>query len=137
MLDGRGNIRSIQGTNPAAGVEVSEAPPNNAYWRVQTVRMSVVGGGAVFDPSWTITDGSNIKWDALLPQIGAAATRNLLLERNGFEASFSTGYDGRGNWRTRLPEIDLPQTFVIATEDTTADDDYASPELVVEEWLVE
>ena len=134
-LDGRGSLRSVVGTNPGATVDVNEEIPTGAFWRMQSMRFSVIGGAAQADPSWIINDNDDVlKWDSLVPAIAANATRNLLLERNGFEPAFSVGYDGRGNFRTRFPEVDLGAGYSVGTEDIGSADS-AAPQLIVEEWL--
>src|SRR5574341_797068 len=41
-LEGRGMLRSITGTNPAAGAEISETVPTNARWKLLEVTFSLV-----------------------------------------------------------------------------------------------
>lgn len=61
-LDGAGALRSIAGTTPAAGVEVSETVPTNARWEILAFKAQLVTAVAVANrvPSLTLDDGATV-----------------------------------------------------------------------------
>jgi hypothetical protein len=60
-LEGPGFIRSITGTNPGAGAEISESVPTNARWRIIAVRFVLTTSATVANRFATvlIDDGTN------------------------------------------------------------------------------
>lgn len=129
-LSGQGFLRSITGTNPAAGVEVSEAVPTNARWRLTVLMVTVVGGAASFFPSFSITDGTNEKFRTAAVTVAGGATDVMILsDRVRVESANITWFE--------LPSdlTMLPEGWTVDTIAITADDDYAAPQLWVEEWI--
>jgi len=59
---GPGWLRTIVGTNPAAGAEISETVPTNAYWRVQSVYFQLTTDATATPrlPRLIIDDGTNV-----------------------------------------------------------------------------
>jgi len=127
---GRGNIRSITGTNPAAGVEMSEAVPTNAMWRLISLRVVIVGGAVAFTPEFQVTDGTTDKWRSPPITVTAATTEVMVLAEHGAFLEGSTSFFAFPR------DFYLPEAYVVRTANITVDDDYGAPEFVVEEWLV-
>ncbi len=127
---GNGFIRSITGTNRAAGTELSEVVPSDAVWRLMCLRVSVLGGAAGFGPRFEITDGTTQLWRSQFTTVGAAATEILVL-------ASGQNHNEAGTTHFELPEgLFLDEGYEIQTTDITGDDDYAAPQLWVEEWIV-
>lgn len=127
---GHGNFRSISGTNPAAGAEVSEVVPTNALWLLRAMQLPIVGGAAAFTPRLAFRDGSdNEFWNSKTITVAGGATEsiNFGLQGDSPEAAHSS---------LSLPFLYLPEAYDFTTLGITADDDYGVPQLLVEEWLV-
>lgn len=135
-LEGPGVIRSITGTDPAAGAEVSETVPTGARWRL--IAMNVVLGtdATVANRNVTITidDGVNLVYQG-------GVNRNQV-------ASTTIGYSfgsGTGAFGDSLNAVlgSLPAPLVLlpgwriatSTLGRVAGDNFGAPQLTVEEWL--
>jgi len=61
-LSGSGAVRSIAGTDPAAGVEISETVPTGARWRFLSLRASLVTDATVANrtPNLFFDDGTTV-----------------------------------------------------------------------------
>ncbi len=127
-VSGHGLIRTITGTNPDAGVEISETVPTNARWRLLSFDTINAVGAAGINASLTITDGTSQKWRSAIIATGTGT--ELIVWAQGVTlnetALFST-----------VPLLDghISEGFVIATAGITGDDDYAAPQLLVEDWI--
>lgn len=62
LLDGPGNIRTVVGTVPAAGADISETVPNNRRWLLLSLSASLTTSAAVANrnPFALFDDGANI-----------------------------------------------------------------------------
>jgi hypothetical protein len=136
-FEGPGVVRLIVGTNPGAGVEISELVPTGARWRLIHVIAQLVTNAAV---------AARVPY--LSPFVGGT--------RMGFyppAASIPASFAQYVQWATGyttwtvggttaqaaslasgllLPSGSQLQTF---TENLQAADDWGTPELLVEEWL--
>ena len=127
---GEGMVRSITGTDRAAGTEMSETVPTNALWRLLSLRVVLVVGTVDIVPAFIITDGTTEKWRSRLITATGSATEILLLVPGMSQAEGGTSH-------FEFPDgMLLPEAYTIDTIGITGDDDYAAPELLVEEWLV-
>src|SRR3990167_2675136 len=127
---GRGAIRSIAGTNPAAGAEVSETVPGNAIWSLMSLQVTIVGGAADFFPAFQIDDGTTSVWEGPVITVAATATEIMCLAEHGALVDGSTS-------NFPLPrDLYLPEGYRIRTRNISADDNYGAPRLLVEEWVV-
>lgn len=135
-VSGRGNMRTITGTNPAVGVEIIEAVPTGALWRpvafyyvlvtsaVVANRLSTLiiddGATAVFvgEPAAVQAAGSSVgyNWAANLPARAALGTNS--------SAPFPHGLLLRAGSRIRT-----------GTAALDAGDNYGAPQYLVEEWM--
>lgn len=61
-LANRGRLRTIVGTDPAAGIEVTETVPAGARWRLVALKVTLVTDATVANrfPVLTIDDGTNV-----------------------------------------------------------------------------
>lgn len=78
-LDGAGAIRSIGGTTPGAGAEVSESVPTGARWQLLAFKVHFLASGvagsrrAVF----IIDDGANVLYESQTDATGTTAGGNF------------------------------------------------------------
>lgn len=134
-VDSQGFIRSIQGTVPAAGAEISESVPSGVRWRLLSIFYSLQASAAVANRISTVTifDGVH-STDVFGP--GITQTAGILLTYTNAKYANPVGaLPGIGN-RTSLPDIILPPTwaFKTLTAGLQAGDQYSAPQYVVEEW---
>jgi hypothetical protein len=134
--EGPGMIRSITGTDPAAGVEISETVPTNARWRVLGVRYALVTDANV------ATRTSHLIFDD-----GAAEVAKMTPEGNQV-ASVTVQYTyAHGARSGSIPSTGylsmLPVTSLLSegwrirtsTTNMQVGDNYGAPQLWVEEWI--
>lgn len=133
---GVGRIRSITGTDPAAGVEVSETVPAGVRWRLLTFRGSLVTDGTVAtrDVRLTIDDGALV-----VAQLPADQTQ---------AASLTVSYSALAGGPLATPRntgavIPFPVGITLAaasrirtvTANLQAGDNWGAPQYTVEEFL--
>lgn len=133
--DGPGTTRSITGTNPAAGAEISETVPANTIWLLRSVRFTLVteATAGIRQVHLTLDDGTSTLLN--LPTTG---TQIESLTRN---------YNAHGLGGLIVPtgnEIDiglpfnvmLTSGYILATETTLIKslDNFGAPQLAVEAW---
>lgn len=135
-LDGSGMLRSITGTNPAAGVEISETVPTGARWRVSTLMATLVTSSDVANRRVRILvdDGTNefFRYKVATDQT-ATQTIQYIFAPLGTESgtAFSVAIV------PIPPNLDLPAGARIRTNTSglAAADDWGAPQLLVEEWM--
>jgi hypothetical protein len=134
--EGPGRLRSIVGTTPAAGAEVSELVPTNVRWELIAFRISLATSAAVSNrkPSFIIDDGVNTLFqsDSNLT-VTASNNGQVTLCNTGFVNAAITNAASiapcppfmlRGAWRIRT-----------TTSAIDVADQYASPKYLVREWV--
>lgn len=134
--EGRGVIRSITGTDPAAGAEWSETVPTNARWRLINVRAALVTDATVANriPAITIDDGTTIVF-AMPSHANQAAS--LTFTYHGFAAA-TNGFASGLTIAVPIPPdlVILPGWRVRSvTSALQAGDNWGAPQLWVEEWI--
>lgn len=135
-LEGRGVIRSIAGTDPAAGAEISETVPTNARWRLLLFTARFVSDSTAVNrnPSLTLDDGTTVLLSADPPE-AQTATQNFRYYAGPGTQRLAFFYDNK-SWN--LPtDVILPSAYRIRTitGGLQAGDNYGAPQLEVEEWL--
>lgn len=134
--DGPGGLRSITGTDPAAGLEISETVPGGARWQLNALFASFVTDATVANrvPRLIIDDGTNTVFASDPP---AAQTASLTIQY----------VTGAGIQRTAIgsliPFWALPTDLVLlagyrirtATAAIVAGDNWGAPQLLVREWF--
>ena len=134
--EGRGLIRSITGTNPAAGAEISETVPTGAVWRFIGIQATLVteAGVASRFPHIRFDDGTTVHSEQ--------GTQNVQSASQTLDYSAITGSWGGQN-------IGSKQTWPIGdgilmgaghrvrtnTINILAGDNWGAPQLLVEEWI--
>lgn len=131
-----GVIRTVTGTNPAAGAEVSETVPAGKEWRLLSIAVALVTSAtaATRRPHLLIDDGTTVSYRRASNATQAASlTQNYVFAGEGPEAAV------RGTWvADPLPSLPLGAGYRIrtSTESIQAGDDYGAPVLLVEEFDV-
>lgn len=134
-LDGPGSIKSIVGTDPAAGNEISETVPANAMWILQSIKASLATDAAVVNrkPTVTLDDGTNafFKSGPFTSQT-ASLTVPISWSKDGFWVSSLNTISMVGH----LPATVLSAGYrmITVTDGIQAGDNWGVPQLLVEEW---
>ncbi len=135
-LDQPGAVRSITGTDPAAGVEVSETVPTGARWQLLGLVVNFATSADVATRQVTVVadDGANV-----YARLEAAAGQVASLSR-----FYSIG-PGLGNTAPVTNSFQLPfpiDAHLLAghrirttTNNLQVADNYGAPQLLVREWL--
>jgi hypothetical protein len=137
-LHGPGAIRSITGTDPAAGAEISEPVPTNARWRPLALLATFVTDATAANrsPRLELTDGTTTFFRGVgFDDQAASLTRRYSWALGGARVQANNG----GEFQGTFPDVLLSAGFAIetVTANNVAGDDYGAPQLVVEEWLEE
>lgn len=135
-VEGPGVIRSIAGTNPDAGSEIAESVPSNARWRLLGIQASLVSSAdvATRQVHFIIDDGTTekLRFSAQTTQI-ASLTRAYKAAHYGDQpAAIGTSIF------VNVPFEVLMMTawrIITSTDNFQAADDWAAPQLMVEEWI--
>jgi hypothetical protein len=133
---GFGRIRTIVGTDPAAGVEISETVPAGARWRLQTFGYTFVTDATVANrrPVFTVDDGANVLWEDF---VNVAQTATQTVKYRAGATGSAALYD------TLAYRMVVPTWFLLAagsrirtvTAGLVAGDNFGAPIYSVEEWL--
>ncbi len=134
--EGPGVIRSIAGTDPAAGVEIIETVPTGAVWKILSFFATLATSIAVANRavSVAIDDGTNAFARVFANGVQAASTTNTynFLPRSIEPAATNLNYYGC------MPlDMTLSAGYRIRTLTALLDaaDDWGAPRLLVEEWV--
>lgn len=136
--EGRGFLRSITGTDPAAGAEISETVPANRLWYLHAITSQLVTavGGADRRTILLLDDGTNVL--ARAPS-GATQTAATTFNYSGYHAATVTSAVSiSSEIMFSLPDrILLRAGYRIRTTtvNLAAGDNWGAPQLAVEEWL--
>jgi hypothetical protein len=135
-LDGRGFLRAIVGTDPAAGVEISETVPANARWLFYSMTAQLVTAVAVANrfPNLAFDDGANVYF-----RMGNNSAQAASLTRVWIFSAAPTVTQLSG---TSLLIVGAPVIYLLAghrlrtiTENFQAADNWGAPVYLVEEWI--
>lgn len=136
MLEGPGNIRSIAGSNPAAGVEVSETVPTGARWRLIALAAQLVTDATAANrlPRLLIDDGASVYYqsDPAAAQTAATTVNHVA----GAAVQRSAVVSSTASWA--LPNdlrLSAGHRIRTSTASLQAGDNWDIPQLLVEEWL--
>jgi hypothetical protein len=133
---GYGNIRSITGTLPAAGAEISETVPANCIWRLRAFLFSLTTAAAVANrfPHFIIDDGTNSLYNS--PANAAQVAAATVVYSANDSISTTTILDGVASLKLGSAPPLLPG-FRLRTLTTAiqAADQYTAPQYLVEEWF--
>jgi len=135
-FSGRGNLRSITGTDPAAGAEISETVPTGAVWRLMALscQLTTSGVGSSRTARLALDDGTNIYY-----QVEPSATTPISVTRRFSSgaigdrpASVTTDFYWPIPYNVFMPAAHRLRTV---TNNLDATDNYTAPQMLVEEWL--
>ncbi len=137
--DGPGTLQSLAGSNPAAGVEISEAVPVDTFWSVRSISAALVtdSNAASRRVRATLDDGTTV-----YHRVSAGVDQTLTLT---VQYSWSpvgapavgvvAATDATVNVPLPMPTILGPgYKFVTVTGAILAGDNWGAPQLVVEAW---
>jgi hypothetical protein len=136
--EGAGWVRRVSGTNPAAGVEVHEAVPTGARWRLLSLFETLVTSATVANrrPVFLFGDASSFTFfNASAPVVQAASLTVFYCASPGL--AFDTAPDA-----TRV-NLGIPTSMLLGagftidtlTTNLQAGDDWIAPSMLVEEWI--
>lgn len=134
--EGPGLLRSIAGTNPAAGVEISEAVPTGARWRLRSLRAQLVASGVAANRRVhvVVDDGATVLFElAAADLVTAGLTRNFNCTADGYARATQDN-----EIYVPLPlDVMMLQGWRVRTLTTAIDagDNWGAPQLNVEEWI--
>src|SRR5215207_5576683 len=135
-LEGRGMLRSITGTDPAAGAEVTESVPTGARWKIHSIKLLLVtdGNAANREIKLRVDDGTTI-----FASSGSAGAHAASTTKQYFFAAYSTEDTTNSLaicnvWPFFLPLL-AGWRFLTATDNIQVGDNYAAPQYLIEEWL--
>lgn len=133
---GRGAIRSITGSTPAAGAEFSVTVPTGAQWRLQSLIASLTTSAAVANraPTLVIDDGVNVVMQSTVSAVQVASTTGALTWAEGF---FRANFLGTTQGASLPFDMILLAGFRIrsVTGLLQAADQYTAPQMLVQEWI--
>lgn len=136
-VEGPGAIRSIVGTTPAAGVDISETVPARRRWRLQSFLHSLTTSVTVANRQvqLRITDGTNVLWVSEVEATQAASLTNTYSWAVG-SGTNQTTFQVNTISRT-LAAMVLEPGWKIQTVTTAiqAADQWTAPNYSVEEWI--
>lgn len=135
-IDENGLMRTILGTDPAAGVEILETVPAGARWKLKAFNCALSTDATVANryPRIQITDGTNIIWEEDPP---TAQTASLTQNFNTGPSTIRTAV-AIANKIWALPsEMTLEAGYQIktATISLQAGDNWGVPKITVEEYI--
>lgn len=137
MGDYQGRIRTIVGTDPAAGQEISETVPNGVRWEIISLRFQFVTDAAVANRVVRLIadNGVSIFW-----LISANYTQTAGIGNN---YSWVPGFITANNLSDTVTAIPLKIILAAgyrlrtATTNIQAGDNHGAPVLVVREWVTQ
>lgn len=135
-LEGPGMIRSVTGTNPAAGAEISETVPTGARWRFISLSSVLDTDATAVNrrPTLVVTDGTNTFGNYMTATNLTANTIQPVCFAEGIGdavlANFMSQAASPNNFM-------LPAGYQLTTDsfNLQAGDEWTAPQLLVEEWL--
>ena len=139
QVEGKGWIRTFVGTDPAAGVEISETVPTNARWEIVAMRYVLVTDATVANrfPTLRFQDESaNIIFDAS-PQAAQTATLTTVYDAGPGVTATGTAIINSRQALSLPVGLQLFQGWQIKTSTAglVAGDNYTAPVITVQEWI--
>jgi hypothetical protein len=135
-LEGRGSIRSVTGTTPAAGAEIHETVPAGACWNLIAITCTLATSATVANrqPTLNLYDGSNRLWAVVPATIITASSSGTFDFVQGIPPQASVF----GNTVFPIPNyVPMPAGYYFSTSTggLQVADQWAAPQYLVEEWL--
>ena len=136
-LDGRGALRSITGTSPAAGAEISETVPTGARWELIAFRTPIVTNATAGNRTTVLFYDDGVNRLASFPAMAVIApSTNSAIEWAQGSTAIAT-INGQNAPGLIPPLFTLPAAARIrtATANLAAGDQYGAPQYLVREWI--
>lgn len=137
-LEEPGYLYHFTGTNPAAGVEITETVPTNAVWRFHSAYFTLVTSAVAGNRrvQFVYDDGATFFGGSIAGANQAASTTNYYL------VGAHSIYAATGMTIQLIPtiaDLRLPQGYRVRTSTVNFDagDNWNTPHLYVEEWIQE
>lgn len=135
-VEGTGLTRSITGTTPAAGAEISESVPTNAMWALKMGSFSLTTSATVANRTVRIVidDGVNILFEAAATFLQVASTT---VRYSFFQVAVYSS-DGLGFVNIPIPQdnqLFQAWRWRTVTAGLQVGDQYTAPQYNVEEWI--
>lgn len=136
--DAPGIIRTITGTDPAAGADISETVPTGARWNLLAMRAQLVTDATAANRRalFRLTDGTT-PFSQVRSELVQTASQTITYVWQRGVPSLNSSDDGFA--MVQMPDLPtLGAGFIIlsATVNLQAADNWAAPILIVEEWIV-
>lgn len=137
--DGQGIIRTIAGTDPAAGSEIAESVPTGARWRLLSLffRLDTSAAAVTRTPKVFVDNGTATPHIVLVPPLGFGPSDFVESTYGGLVGMEPITFER--NVVYPLPAVLMFAGWRVRTSTTNlqAGDDFGAPRLMVEEWLEE
>ena len=134
--EGPGLIRIINGTNPAAGAQISETVPTGALWKIKAISAELTADATTAGRQgrFEFSDGSNIFLRTSTITVSASQVMRFTTG-DGLATEDLTTLDG--NLLVLTNNVLLPAGYKIVTNSLgfQAGDNWGAPIIQVEEWL--
>jgi hypothetical protein len=134
-MEGPGTMKSITGTDPAAGNEIVETVPAGAVWKLQSFRAQLVAASTAANryPGLRITDGTN-QVRNYSNAVAQTASQSITHEFKNVDVEHGSR-NGNGNHITDFP-IKMLSGYkaLTSTQNLQAEDNWGAPQFTVEEW---
>lgn len=137
-LEGRGNLRSITGTDPAANVEIAETVPTGAQWLLYAVKATLVTDANVANRQsmLAIKDSAGVLVAVSpFPGTQAASLTNDLHWMAGVTHAVQILSTSKTAGLPTPMYLSAGFTINTVTSLRQVGDNYGAPQLLVEEWL--
>lgn len=136
-LEGGGAIRTITGTNPAAGVDFSETVPTGARWEFLSIRAQLVTSAAAGTRNPLLNMAtSGVEFVRSTPPIGFGPSITAECAWGaGMPSVSQAGYNGFQSGTPVSLQLPAAATVSAATSGLDAGDNWGAPTYAVREWL--
>lgn len=138
-VEGPGALRSITGTDPAAGAEISETVPTNARWRLHSLRAQFLADAtaATRRPTLVVDDGTTMygRFGGVSVNVVAGQSMQISFAPVGENVNISGIYSVVSILNE--PLLLAGHRFRTITISIQAGDNWGVPQFLVEEWIEE
>lgn len=135
-LEGPGYLRSVTGTDPAAGAEVTEAVPTGARWRLISLKVLLTASAQAANrrTRFLIDDGTTIYFRT---RSATDQTANQAIHHTFATVGDTLTTSASTSVIASPGLLYLPAGHRILTDTFNLDvgDDYGAPQMLVEEWI--
>jgi len=136
-IDGAGAVRTIEGTDPGAGAEISESVPAGARWRLLALVANLVTAVAAANREVELVFDDGTASIFMRAQSGLTQTASLTRQYSWYFGAARAAIATVPTVTVPIPDITLiaGQRIRTVTENLQAADDWGVPRYIVEEWI--